>query len=116
MSLFEQLNRLDSKLLAEFADPELLQAETIEQRLAERAQLLQQLMQKLMQRAEQSAADSVDTDMLNAELAAELIERSQHLMQQAEQCRTLLAEKLATLQKGRRSTRAYGDVKKNNQE
>lgn len=98
MSLFEQITQLDNALLAEFAEPEQLQAETIEQRLAERARLLQLLM---------------DTEMLDAEQVRELIDRSRQLAEQAEQSRTVLAEKLASLQKGRRSVRAYGDVKKN---
>ncbi|ART83370.1 hypothetical protein CBP31_12665 [Oceanisphaera profunda] len=98
MSLLEQLKQVDESLLAEFASPESLQADTVEQRLAERARLLQLLM---------------DTEMLDAEQVSELIERSRLLTQQAEQSRTVLAEKLASLQKGRRSVRAYGDVKKN---
>lgn len=98
MSLFEQITQLDETLLAEFADHEQLQAETIGSRLAERARLLQLLM---------------STEMLDAEQVNELIERSRQLTQQAELSRTALAEKLATIQKGRRSVRAYGDVKKN---
>lgn len=98
MSLLEQLQQLDETLLAEFADHEQLQADTIGSRLAERARLLQLLM---------------DTEMLNGEQVSELIARSRRLTQQAEISRTVLAEKLATIQKGRRSVRAYGDVKKN---
>ena len=98
MSLFEQITQLDKTLLVEFADHEQLQADTIGSRLAERARLLQLLM---------------NTDMLDAEQVNELIERSRQLTRQAEFSRTVLAEKLATIQKGRRSVRAYGDVKKN---
>ena len=98
MTLLEELQQLDETLLAEFADPEQLQADTIGSRLAERARLLQLLM---------------STEMLNAEQVSELIARSRQLTQQAELSRTVLAEKLATIQKGRRSVRAYGDVKKN---
>ncbi len=98
MSLLEQLQALDQSLLAEFADPEQLQAETIGARLAERARLLQLLM---------------NTDMLDAGQVAELVERSRQLAQRAEHSRTLLAEKLAGLKKGRRSVRAYQNVKRN---
>ncbi|WP_417614599.1 hypothetical protein [Oceanisphaera sp.] len=98
MSLIEQLRQLDNGLLAEFADPEQLQPETIGSRLAERARLLQILM---------------DTEMLDAEQVNELIERSRHLTQEAEHSRTLLADKLANLQKGRRSVQAYQNIKKN---
>ncbi|MFD1006866.1 hypothetical protein [Oceanisphaera ostreae] len=103
MSLIKQLQQLDEVLLAEFAEPEQLQADTIEQRLAERARLLHLLMN----------TKSMDTDMLDAEQVSELIERSRQLAEQAEHSRTALAEKLANIQKGRRSVRAYGDVKKN---
>ena len=103
MSVIEQLQQLDETLLAEFADHEQLQADTIGSRLAERARLLHLVMN----------AKSMSTEMLDAEQVSELIARSRRLTEQAEHSRTALAEKLATLQKGRRSVRAYGDVKKN---
>lgn len=106
MSLIRELEQLDDTLFAEFSDTELLQPAIIEARLAERAQLLQMLVQSA----------SADIEALNAEQTADVIERSRRLMQQAELCRSLLAEKLAVLQKGRRSKQVYGEVKKNNQE
>lgn len=97
MSLLEQLQQLDSELLALFADIEQLDPDTVATRLAQRARLLQLL---------------IETEMLNAEQVDTLMTRSQQLTQQAEHSRAVLAEKLVTLQKGRRSVQAYGNVKK----
>ncbi|OIN07719.1 hypothetical protein [Oceanisphaera psychrotolerans] len=101
MSPLEQLQALDQSLLAEFADPEQLQAETMGARLAERARLLRSII------------ESKDTETFDAGQVAELVERSRRLIQEAEHGRTLLAEKLAGLKKGRRSVRAYQNVKRN---
>ncbi|WP_375057615.1 hypothetical protein [Zobellella sp. DQSA1] len=90
------LEDLDEKLLSALQQPEQLDAGWLEQQLARRATLLQQVI------AEGAIAP---------EAAQALVDRSRELKQQAELARTRLAEKMATLKKGKRSTQAYNQIK-----
>ncbi|MFH7565535.1 hypothetical protein [Oceanimonas smirnovii] len=96
MSLTNQLKELDANLLARFSDAEQLDPTQLEQLLAERARLLALLLEQ---------------EMLSPAQVNELMERSKHLKEQAEHTRTQLAERLANMQKGRRSVGAYQKIK-----
>ncbi|MHA6963349.1 hypothetical protein [Zobellella denitrificans] len=98
MSELEQLAELDKTLLAALANIDELDQDWLGRQLALRAELLQQV---------------IDRGDVSPEQAAELVGRSRRVKDSAEQARQLLADKLAQMQKGRRSVRAYQSVKRN---
>lgn len=98
MTELEQLAELDKTLLAALARVEELDQDWLGRQLALRAELLQRL---------------IDNGEVSSEQAVELVVRSRRVKDAAEQARQLLADKLAKMQKGRRSVRAYQNVKRN---
>jgi polyhydroxyalkanoate synthesis regulator phasin len=96
MDRVAKLNALDEELLHALARPEQLDDGWLERRLAERAGLLQEVIAE---------------GTISADQARSLVDRSRELKRQAERTRALLAEKMAALQKGKRSTRAYNQIK-----
>lgn len=98
MNLLKQLAELDNSLFAELAKAEECDQDDLSRQLVARADLLQRV---------------IDEGQVGALDANELISRSRRLKEAAEQLQQNLGEQLKKMQKGRRSVRAYQNVKKN---
>ncbi|MGP7733913.1 hypothetical protein N2M06_04975 [Oceanimonas sp. AH20CE76] len=96
--LADQLKALDEAVLAALGKTDELDEEWLSEQLRVRAQLLQQVIEQ---------GNVTESD------AAALIQRSRQLKETAEAVQRELANKLKTMQKGRRSVQAYQTVKRN---
>lgn len=95
--LADQLKALDEAVLAALGKTDELDEEWLSEQLQARAQLLQQVI-------EQGSVSESE--------AAALVSRSRQLKEKAEAVQRELANKLKTMQKGRRSVQAYQNVKR----
>ncbi|PSJ46273.1 hypothetical protein C7H85_06415 [Zobellella endophytica] len=98
MTPLDELSELDTRLLAALQQPDSLEPGWLDQQLARRAALL---------------ARVIEQAQVSAEQASELVARSRRVKEAAEQTRQWFADRLARMQKGRRSVKAYQNIKRN---
>lgn len=96
MNNIAALEKLDNTLFKALEYPEQLDTDWLEQQLEVRAGLLKMV---------------IDEASILPEQVQALLRRSRQLKLQAEQVRTFLAERVATLKKGKHSTQLYNQIK-----